>query len=115
MVVRIRSTHSLSMIALDDAQLRALARESRTGYNYVVTSVLPVICEPASYVICIILVSTVLHRSGFPLFLIPRLSTLSICLYLKTSSYFALFSFFPSIRRHTRLVSDWSSDVCSSD
>src|SRR5262249_56745503 len=23
--------------------------------------------------------------------------------------------FFPSRRRHTRLVSDWSSDVCSSD
>src|SRR5262249_57903658 len=28
--------------------------------------------------------------------------------------YGALF-FFPSRRRHTRLVSDWSSDVCSSD
>src|SRR5262249_56804144 len=25
------------------------------------------------------------------------------------------FFFFPSRRRHTRLVSDWSSDVCSSD
>src|SRR5262249_59055292 len=25
------------------------------------------------------------------------------------------FVFFPSRRRHTRLVSDWSSDVCSSD
>src|SRR5262249_59488585 len=27
----------------------------------------------------------------------------------------ALFFFFSSRRRHTRLVSDWSSDVCSSD
>src|SRR5258706_10121152 len=26
-----------------------------------------------------------------------------------------LFFFFPSRRRHTMLVSDWSSDVCSSD
>src|SRR6202011_1456399 len=26
-----------------------------------------------------------------------------------------IFSFFSSRRRHTRLVSDWSSDVCSSD
>src|SRR5258706_7604685 len=28
---------------------------------------------------------------------------------------FFLFFFFSSRRRHTRLVSDWSSDVCSSD
>src|SRR5438093_8805129 len=28
---------------------------------------------------------------------------------------FLLFFFFSSRRRHTRLVSDWSSDVCSSD
>src|SRR5438046_8980202 len=28
---------------------------------------------------------------------------------------FANFLFFSSRRRHTRLVSDWSSDVCSSD
>src|ERR1019366_972785 len=28
---------------------------------------------------------------------------------------FGLFFFFSSRRRHTRLVSDWSSDVCSSD
>ena len=27
----------------------------------------------------------------------------------------SLFFFFSSRRRHTRLVSDWSSDVCSSD
>src|SRR5438093_8251288 len=29
--------------------------------------------------------------------------------------FFSLFFFFSSRRRHTRLVSDWSSDVCSSD
>src|SRR5262249_57942667 len=28
---------------------------------------------------------------------------------------FFVFFFFSSRRRHTRLVSDWSSDVCSSD
>src|SRR5262249_59056709 len=28
---------------------------------------------------------------------------------------FVAFFFFPSRRRHTSLVSDWSSDVCSSD
>src|SRR5438046_7210776 len=28
---------------------------------------------------------------------------------------FLFFFFFSSRRRHTRLVSDWSSDVCSSD
>src|SRR5438093_6926716 len=31
-----------------------------------------------------------------------------------TKSYLVFF-FFSSRRRHTRLVSDWSSDVCSSD
>src|SRR5437016_10437866 len=31
------------------------------------------------------------------------------------SSVFFSFFFFSSRRRHTRLVSDWSSDVCSSD
>src|SRR5438093_10039715 len=30
-------------------------------------------------------------------------------------NYCILFFFFSSRRRHTRLVSDWSSDVCSSD
>src|SRR5262249_59001499 len=34
--------------------------------------------------------------------------SISVCLYL-------FFFFFSSRRRHTRLVSDWSSDVCSSD
>src|SRR5215213_766471 len=29
--------------------------------------------------------------------------------------WFCFFFFFSSRRRHTRLVSDWSSDVCSSD
>src|SRR5438093_712571 len=33
----------------------------------------------------------------------------------KTGSRRCLFFFFSSRRRHTRLVSDWSSDVCSSD
>src|SRR5258706_10553977 len=32
-----------------------------------------------------------------------------------TALYLAGFFFFSSRRRHTRLVSDWSSDVCSSD
>src|SRR5438046_6155878 len=31
------------------------------------------------------------------------------------SVFLILFFFFSSRRRHTRLVSDWSSDVCSSD
>src|SRR5258706_9713904 len=31
------------------------------------------------------------------------------------STLFGVFFFFSSRRRHTRLVSDWSSDVCSSD
>src|SRR5437016_10143828 len=35
-----------------------------------------------------------------------------VCLYL---FFFFVFFFFSSRRRHTRLVSDWSSDVCSSD
>ena len=30
-------------------------------------------------------------------------------------AYFVFFFFFSSRRRHTRLVRDWSSDVCSSD
>src|SRR5258706_11013866 len=35
-----------------------------------------------------------------------QLQSLSLCFF---------FFFFSSRRRHTRLVSDWSSDVCSSD
>src|SRR5262245_62523984 len=31
------------------------------------------------------------------------------------SSYLCIFFFFSSRRRHTRCLSDWSSDVCSSD
>src|SRR5438093_4252478 len=41
-----------------------------------------------------------------------------LCLTLIFSSLFLFvffFFFFSSRRRHTRLVSDWSSDVCSSD
>src|SRR5438093_7592816 len=44
------------------------------------------------------------------------------CMFLRFVSYFInspslrlLRLFFSSRRRHTRLVSDWSSDVCSSD
>src|SRR5262245_63771482 len=41
------------------------------------------------------------------------------CLYFSSSfllmSYFFCFFFFSSRRRHTRCLSDWSSDVCSSD
>src|SRR5258705_3407475 len=33
----------------------------------------------------------------------------------KTSMSCAIFSFLRSRRRHTRCLSDWSSDVCSSD
>src|SRR5205814_5533051 len=32
-----------------------------------------------------------------------------------TTYFFSLFFFFSSRRRHTRCLSDWSSDVCSSD
>src|SRR5262245_65228296 len=38
------------------------------------------------------------------------MSYLLICLY-----FFFFFFFFSSRRRHTRCLSDWSSDVCSSD
>src|SRR5262249_56893049 len=34
---------------------------------------------------------------------------------VSTSVCVCFFFFFSSRRRHTRLVSDWSSDVCSSD
>src|SRR5437899_7860765 len=42
-----------------------------------------------------------------------------VCHFLRNihlkSCYFFLFFFFSSRRRHTRCLSDWSSDVCSSD
>src|SRR5437016_11937600 len=38
-----------------------------------------------------------------------------ILLFLYIIALFLYFFFFSSRRRHTRLVSDWSSDVCSSD
>src|SRR5258706_10869316 len=41
------------------------------------------------------------------------LASLGSSVWLSLSIYF--FFFFSSRRRHTRLVSDWSSDVCSSD
>src|SRR5205814_4273367 len=36
-----------------------------------------------------------------------------LCIF--TFYYFSCFFFFSSRRRHTRCLSDWSSDVCSSD
>src|SRR5262249_60001773 len=38
-----------------------------------------------------------------------------LCHTYRVSAYTRRFFFFSSRRRHTRLVSDWSSDVCSSD
>src|SRR5215213_9653501 len=38
-----------------------------------------------------------------------------VCLIIWLTLFIYLFFFFSSRRRHTRLVSDWSSDVCSSD
>src|SRR5262245_63379887 len=35
--------------------------------------------------------------------------------FLSASPYLLIFFFFSSRRRHTRCLSDWSSDVCSSD
>src|SRR5438046_3726915 len=37
------------------------------------------------------------------------------CYFRILNIYVCFFFFFSSRRRHTRLVSDWSSDVCSSD
>src|SRR5437899_4920859 len=36
-------------------------------------------------------------------------------LFISNMNYFIFFFFFSSRRRHTRCLSDWSSDVCSSD
>src|SRR5262249_58612974 len=44
-----------------------------------------------------------------------HLLTRTICSPLACIGCLFLFFFFSSRRRHTRLVSDWSSDVCSSD
>src|SRR5438045_7745041 len=38
-----------------------------------------------------------------------------LVLSLLSFSFFLFFFFFSSRRRHTRCLSDWSSDVCSSD
>src|SRR5258706_7339179 len=40
---------------------------------------------------------------------------LRYCIKYLVSNVLSVFFFFSSRRRHTRLVSDWSSDVCSSD
>src|SRR5256885_9373761 len=42
-------------------------------------------------------------------------SLFGVSFILSISTYCALFFFFSSRRRHTRLQGDWSSDVCSSD
>src|SRR5256885_3101649 len=46
-----------------------------------------------------------------------KMRTLRECfdIMLRVSYSFAVFFFFSSRRRHTRLQGDWSSDVCSSD
>src|SRR5258706_10518007 len=52
----------------------------------------------------------ILFINGFNIFITDY--SLDVCSYV----YIVLFYFFfSSRRRHTRLVSDWSSDVCSSD
>src|SRR5436853_1155324 len=38
-----------------------------------------------------------------------------VAVYVTVVSVFVIFFFFSSRRRHTRCLSDWSSDVCSSD
>src|SRR5262245_64842577 len=38
-----------------------------------------------------------------------------LCLFFSVSYLLVIFFFFSSRRRHTRCLSDWSSDVCSSD
>src|SRR5205814_4758537 len=45
-----------------------------------------------------------------------RIIYYSIIIFIITDVYFIFFFFFfSSRRRHTRCLSDWSSDVCSSD
>src|SRR5262249_59697791 len=47
--------------------------------------------------------------------LFTTVSSLSRVEYVLLTCFFSVCFFFSSRRRHTRLVSDWSSDVCSSD
>src|SRR5438045_8003362 len=49
------------------------------------------------------------------LFSTSVLPTHFFCVYFFISFLYILFFFFSSRRRHTRCLSDWSSDVCSSD
>src|SRR5258706_6165355 len=44
-----------------------------------------------------------------------RSRSLYLKVFARTASTCRRYFFFSSRRRHTRLVSDWSSDVCSSD
>src|SRR5262245_63470567 len=50
-------------------------------------------------------------------FLLLLLCLLLLCVFVFVLSFFfvCFFFFFSSRRRHTRCLSDWSSDVCSSD
>src|SRR5262245_61534456 len=53
--------------------------------------------------------------SGFLCFYSLLCSCLSFLLFFSFSCCILFFFFFSSRRRHTRCLSDWSSDVCSSD
>src|SRR5438093_5346403 len=48
-------------------------------------------------------------------FCVPACSHCDISFFFRLFLFLFFFFFFSSRRRHTRLVSDWSSDVCSSD
>src|SRR5438045_7916052 len=59
--------------------------------------------------------SVALFTCVFFCFVLARCLFFLICWILFVSVYFVFFFFFSSRRRHTRCLSDWSSDVCSSD
>src|SRR5437016_7185814 len=52
---------------------------------------------------------------GFPVGCFVYFASAVVLFLVLYLSLFSFFFFFSSRRRHTRLVSDWSSDVCSSD
>src|SRR5205814_3804267 len=49
------------------------------------------------------------------LFIVSSCAVICIVLFFFSVFFFFFFFFFSSRRRHTRCLSDWSSDVCSSD
>src|SRR5262245_64502787 len=51
----------------------------------------------------------------FVLWLYANGALIVVCVVLATLCWVLCFFFFSSRRRHTRCLSDWSSDVCSSD